>query len=72
MKHLVYFYRNAAITKYQDGWMIDCGYDFNIYKTLDDAKNAIDKHLGGFAWNRYGTIPRRSDKPIKIIGKFEG
>lgn len=64
MKKSVYFYRNICILPYKNGYMIDN--DLNIYKTIDDCKNAID--------NKYGLkntiIPKRYDKPIKIIGQF--
>ncbi len=42
-----YFYRGEAISKNYGGWVIVNGYDYNIYKTLDDATNAIRKSNDG-------------------------
>ena len=36
-----YFHRDKIITRFLGGWWIDG--DLNIYKTISDAKNAIDK-----------------------------
>ena len=63
----LYFYRGEAITRYGGGWFARSG-DLNIYSTIDDAKNAIDKYLGGYSTGR---IPKRHDKPINIIGVFK-
>lgn len=63
----VYIYRGEVITLYCGGWMGRAG-DFNIYKTVDDCKNAIDKYLGGFSGR---CIPKRHGKPIRIIGQFK-
>lgn len=63
----IYFYRGNIITPYKKGWFSRSG-DLNIYKTINDAKNAIDKHLGGFPTAK---VPKRNNKPIKIIGIFE-
>jgi hypothetical protein len=66
----LYFYNNQVIQKTDcgKGWYI---YNENnlthiIYKTLDDARNSLDKEYG----NRTCIIPKRADKPIKIIGKM--
>lgn len=60
----LYFYRGETIMQYGNGWTASPG-DFNIYKTVNDAKNAIDKQQGGFPTNR---IPKRHGKPIKVVG----
>ena len=62
----LYFYRGETITKYGEGWL-GAVEDLNIYKTIDDVKNAIDKQQGGFPTGR---IPKRHGKSIKIIGSF--
>ena len=42
-----YFFRGETICPNYDGWVIINGYDYNIYKTLADAVNAIRKTLDG-------------------------
>lgn len=41
----LYFYRGYTITRMLGGWWYDG--DLNIYKTIQDAKNAINKHIDG-------------------------
>lgn len=41
----IYFYRGYTITNMLGGWWYEG--DLNIYKTIQDAKNAIRKHLDG-------------------------
>lgn len=36
-----YYYRGTFINRKYGGWVID--YDWNLYKTIVDAMNAIDK-----------------------------
>ena len=51
MKRQYYFYRGGMIERFGDGWMwveqACCGKatGIPIYKTIEDAKNAIRKHL---------------------------
>ena len=63
----IYFYRGETIWHYENGWLTRDN-DPNIYKTVNDAKNAIDKFLGGTPTAR---IAKRTGEPIKIIGQFK-
>lgn len=42
-----YQYRGADICKNYGGWVIVNGYDRNVYKTLEDAKNQVRKRNDG-------------------------
>lgn len=69
----MYFYNNCMIWRYKNGWItdvFDCS-DPNIYKTINDAKNAIDLKLGNIPCSKSSGIPDRYGKPLKIIGTFE-
>lgn len=63
-------YRNVTITRYENdeikGWTIDLKGDNNIYATQDNARNAINKALGGKP-RKDGS--RLQQAGIKIIGK---
>jgi len=41
----IYFYRGNIITRMLGGWWIDSS--LSVYATIDDAKQAIKKHLDG-------------------------
>lgn len=58
-------YRNITATRYKTGWILDLPEDNNIYASLDHAKNAIDKALGG---KTQRPVKKRLEKGIKIIG----
>lgn len=67
----MYFYRNEIIQKTPcgKGWYFeDNKIVTNIYKTITDAKNAIDKCDGNFFSTKGGIVPKRRNKPIEIIG----
>lgn len=56
MKHTLYSYRGKAIIRTgnwnnsdEKGWTIIDEYPGGEYKTLDEAKNAVDKWEGGWA-----------------------
>ena len=74
MKHSTYIYRSEVICKHQDGWFV-IGYfegmTLNpvVYKTLDDAKNAIDKNLGGYSGK---CMPNRWLKDEKLKCSYSG
>ena len=40
-------YRGVDICKNYGGYVIVDGYDYNIYKSYESAKNAVRKHLDG-------------------------
>ena len=40
-------YRGVDICKNYDGYVIVDGYDYNIYKSYESAKNAVRKKLDG-------------------------
>lgn len=58
-------YRNVTMTRYNSGWILDLPGNNNIYSSLDCAKNAIDKILGGTARRH---VHSRLKKGIKILG----
>ena len=68
----LYFYRNQIIQKTpcSKGWYWKVDLEVEVYKTINDAKNAIDKYDGCTCSPKTGIIPKRHDKPIKIIGKM--
>ncbi len=49
------------------GWFISHPYLNDVYKTRDDALNALDDFLGG---QSTAIIPKRRDKPIRVIGSI--
>ena len=57
-------YKGYLVTGDERGWMIDYPGDNNIYKAIEDAKTAINAHLG---------VKIKSKDPrchtIRIIGK---
>lgn len=60
-----YFYTNNK------GWLFYTNNaEINIYKTIQDAMNAIDKRDGNLYSIKGGMIPKRREKPIEIIGKM--
>jgi hypothetical protein len=68
----IYFYRHEIIqrTPCNKGWYWKTDLEVDIYKTINDAKNAIDKRDGNTCSPKTGIIPKRLNKPIKIIGKM--
>ena len=42
-----YEHRQQTIVRNYGGWVVVNGYDWNIYKTLQDARNSIDKKHDG-------------------------
>lgn len=62
-------YRKHMMYGSTAGWSVDIEGDNNLYKTHYDAKNAIDKHLGGTAQKR--GCAKRKDYGITIVGKVE-
>ena len=69
----IYPYRNEIIqrTPCGKGWYYYTeSIEHNIYKTITDTKNAIDKKDGNTCSPKTGIIPKRMDNPIKIIGKM--
>jgi hypothetical protein len=63
----LYFYNHLIISKTDVGkgyYIMSNSLTYTIYKTLDDVKNSIDKEYG----YRKNIPPKRSNKPIKIIG----
>jgi hypothetical protein len=68
----MYFYRNQIIrqTPSGKGWFWEDDLEVEIYKTIHDAMNAIDKWDNNTCNSKTGIIPKRLDKPIKIIGKM--
>ena len=40
-------YRGEEICRNYGGWVIVNGYDYNIYKSYESAKNAVRKKLDG-------------------------
>jgi hypothetical protein len=61
----VYFFRGETITKLSKGWEVSGS--FNIYQTLNDAKNYVDKITGGYFYQK--RHERIND--IKIIGTID-
>ena len=49
------------------GWFVSHPYLNEVYKTRDDALNAVDNGLGG---QSSAIIPKRRDKPVRVIGKI--
>lgn len=46
MKRNLYFYRGCTILRCnQKGWTVGLLDDFNIYRTVNSAREAINKHL---------------------------
>lgn len=43
----MYIYKGVDICKNYGGWVVVNGYDYNIYKTLEDARNAVRKRHDG-------------------------
>jgi hypothetical protein len=68
----LYCYRNEMIQKTpcNKGWYFKDDINVDIYKTIEDAKNAIDKRDGLIPENNGREILKRYDKPIKVIGKM--
>jgi hypothetical protein len=69
MTNTLYFYRNEVISKNEDAWIVIGffeGLTLNpiIFKTINEAKNAIDKKLGGFSGK---CVPKRwlKDEQLK-------
>lgn len=62
-------YRDIAVTRYGDGWIIDLPGDNNIYSPRDCALNAIDKILGG---KTRKANPQRHSLGIQVIGMKDG
>lgn len=70
----LYVYRGYAIypfikqDKTEEGWICDLNNDFNVYKTIGDAKQAVDNRLGGWG----GKVPSKrylENKPVRILGQ---
>lgn len=59
-------YRGYRLYGMHNGWAITLPGDKNLYSSIDDACNAIDKAIGGYS--RYGTKDRLGGR-IKIVGK---
>lgn len=57
-------YRKHTLYGVENGWGITIPSDKNIYATINDACNAIDKALGGYGKRGNGN---RGDR-VKIIG----
>lgn len=68
----MYFYRDKMIqrTPCNKGWYFKDDLEVDVYKTITDALNAIDKKDGNFYSTKGGVVPKRRDKPIEIIGKM--
>lgn len=60
-------YRGEIIMRGFGGWFTSHPYLNDVYKTRDDALNAVDNRLGG---QSTAIIPKRRDKPVRIIGKI--
>ena len=62
MRHIGQWYpfRGADICRNYGGWVIVNGYDYNIYKTLEDAKNQVRKRNDGTHKAEPRTIGRMS------------
>jgi hypothetical protein len=54
--------------KTEEGWICDLNNDFNVYKSLNDAKQAIDNRLGGWS-GRNPSERYLENKPVRIIGE---
>ena len=63
-------YRGIEICKNYGGWVIVNGYNYNIYKTLEDAKNAVRKHLDGTHKAEPRIIGRMTDEQFINALKF--
>lgn len=69
----LYFYRNEVIKREGDQWIV-IGYfqgltiEPILYKTLDNAKNAIDKNLGGYSGR---CMPNRWLKDEILMKRYE-
>lgn len=62
----LYFRHNTSIWKLESGgWEVEGSFD--IYKTLNDAMNYVDKN---YSWERYLKRHEQIDN-IKIIGKID-
>lgn len=68
----IYFYRNEIIQKTpcNKGWYYKNDIEVDVYKTIEDAKNAIDKTDNVIPENKGKEILKRYDKPIRVIGKM--
>lgn len=65
-----YFYRGHEICKNYGGWVVVDGYDYNIYKTIRDAKNAVRKRIDGTNDREPRVIGRMSDEQFIDALKF--
>lgn len=61
-------YRGYIVQGSVKGWTISVDGDDNLYQTHYDAKNAIDKHLGGTGQKG---CAKRKGYGITIIGKVD-
>jgi hypothetical protein len=69
----MYFYRHEIIqrTSCGKGWYFYTEkIEHDIYKTIIDAKNAIDKRDGNIYSPKTHIEPKRHERPINIIGKM--
>lgn len=60
-------YRKHTLYGVDNGWCITIHNDKNIYATINDACNAIDKALGGYGKRGNGN---RGDR-VKIVGVID-
>lgn len=63
-------YRNHMVYGSPKGWTTNIPGDDNIYRNHFCAKNAIDKHLGGYG--QMGYAERIAKYGIQIVGKKGG
>ena len=70
MKTNVYFHRGESIIKLERGYEVEGSFD--IYKTLEDARNFIDKRMGGYC-NPFNRPPERHNRMdnIRVIGEID-